>query len=146
MAKAILCDVDGTLADLEHRLKYVHQNPKDWHSFHSALMEDIPHDWCVELLDLYRKNGYKILLMTGRGAEYRELSLKWFQKHRIAYDELLMRPSGDQRHDWQIKKELYEGHVKPHYQVRFVIEDRQSVVDMWREMGLTCLQCAPGDF
>jgi len=27
-----------------------------------------------------------------------------------------------------------------------VIDDRQVVVDFWRAEGLTCLQCAPGDF
>lgn len=146
IAKAILFDVDGTLADLEHRLKYVHQTPKDWHAFHSSLMEDTPHEWCLELLNLYRGNGYKVILMTGRGEEYRDLSLKWFEKYDINYDELLMRPAGDQRHDWEIKKELYENFVKDNYDIRFVVEDRKSVVKMWRDIGLVCLQCAPGDF
>jgi hypothetical protein len=27
-----------------------------------------------------------------------------------------------------------------------VVDDRQKVVDMWRENGLTCFQVAPGDF
>lgn len=145
-SKAILFDIDGTLADLEHRLRFVRQTPKDWHAFHSALLEDEPHEWCLELLRLHQNNGYKILLMTGRGEEYRDLSLDWFKKYDIQYDELLMRPKGDQRHDWEIKKELYEEYVAPRYQVSFVVEDRQSVVDMWRKIGVICLQCAPGDF
>jgi len=27
-----------------------------------------------------------------------------------------------------------------------VFDDRQKVVDMWRDMGLTCMQVAPGNF
>jgi hypothetical protein len=30
--------------------------------------------------------------------------------------------------------------------VLFVVEDRNRVVEMWREEGLVCLQCAPGEF
>lgn len=144
--KAIICDIDGTLADLEHRLVHVHKTPKDWHAFHSSLMEDTPHPWCVDLINLYRENGHRIILMTGRGEEYRDLSLEWFKKYQIHYDELLMRSAGDQRHDWEIKKELFEKNVKDRFQVSFVVEDRKSVVDMWRDIGLVCLQCAPGDF
>ena len=30
--------------------------------------------------------------------------------------------------------------------VEMVFDDRQKVVDMWREIGLTCMQVAPGNF
>jgi hypothetical protein len=30
--------------------------------------------------------------------------------------------------------------------VLFIVEDRTSVVEMWRAQGFVCLQCAPGDF
>ena len=42
--------------------------------------------------------------------------------------------------------ELYEQHVKDHYDVLCVFDDRNQVVDMWREIGLKCLQVQPGDF
>ena len=29
---------------------------------------------------------------------------------------------------------------------KFVVEDRDQVVKMWRSLGLTCFQCAKGDF
>ena len=31
-------------------------------------------------------------------------------------------------------------------QVLCVFDDRQKVVDMWRELGLTCMQVDKGDF
>ena len=30
--------------------------------------------------------------------------------------------------------------------VFMTVDDRQKVVDMWRGLGLTCFQVAPGDF
>ena len=32
------------------------------------------------------------------------------------------------------------------YNVKFVLDDRNRVVEMWRSLGLTCLQVADGDF
>ena len=34
----------------------------------------------------------------------------------------------------------------PKDRVLVIFEDRASVVKMWRELGLTCLQVAPGEF
>ena len=53
-----------------------------------------------------------------------------------------MRPFGDRRKDLIVKKELYMNHIHNNYDVICVFEDRQSVVDMWRELGLLCCQVA----
>jgi hypothetical protein len=57
-----------------------------------------------------------------------------------------MREAGDSRKDSIVKQELYERHIKPSYDVFVVLDDRNQVVDMWRSLGLVCLQVAPGDF
>lgn len=57
-----------------------------------------------------------------------------------------MRPEGDERKDSIVKQEIYEKYIKDRYNVRFVLDDRNQVVDMWREVGLKVLQVAPGDF
>lgn len=41
---------------------------------------------------------------------------------------------------------MYETQIAPYYRVTAVFDDRQQVVDMWREIGLTCCQVAPGNF
>ena len=43
-------------------------------------------------------------------------------------------------------KELYEKYIKDSYNVLCVFDDRQKVVDMWREEGLLCCQVYYGDF
>lgn len=152
ITKALIVDIDGTLANAEHRLHYIRDEQgglkadKNWHAFHAACIDDEPFKWCLDMVTIYKKHDYAIFLMTGRGAEHREATLSWLKKYRVPFDELYMRGVGDHREDSVVKKELYRFHIEDDYRVEFVLEDRKSVVAMWREVGLTCLQCAPGDF
>jgi hypothetical protein len=59
---------------------------------------------------------------------------------------LIMRATGDMRKDSIIKQELLEREIVPNSFVDFVLDDRNQVVDMWRSLGLTCLQVDYGDF
>ena len=58
----------------------------------------------------------------------------------------MMRKEGDHRRDSIVKKEIYDTLIKDEFDVEFVLDDRQQVVDMWREIGLKCLQVAEGNF
>jgi hypothetical protein len=77
-------------------------------------------------------------------------SIDWIRKHVFMSDlapvEIYMRPSGDRRPDFVVKKEIYARDIEPRHNVWFVLDDRSSVVKMWREIGLTCLQVAEGDY
>lgn len=45
------------------------------------------------------------------------------------------------------KKELFEAHIARKFYIEFVLDDRDQVVDLWRnELGLTCFQVNYGDF
>ena len=150
--EALIVDIDGTLANVDHRLRFIRdeagvlKKDRDWHAFHKACIDDEPFTWCKDLVSLYKEKGHHIFLITGRGEEYLEQTLNWLKKHGVHYDDLYMRPLGDQREDHIIKKEIYTQKIEQSFDVSFVLEDRKSVVAMWRESGLTCLQCAPGDF
>jgi len=72
---------------------------------------------------------------------------RWLAKHNVPYDMLIMRKHTDTRKDSIIKKEIFDEHIKGKYFVRFVLDDRNQVVDMWRQdLGLPCLQVYYGDF
>ncbi|WP_442934833.1 phosphatase domain-containing protein [Nitrincola sp. A-D6] len=45
-----------------------------------------------------------------------------------------------------VKSRLLEQIRASGYNPWLVLDDRDSVVNQWRTLGLTCLQCAPGDF
>lgn len=146
MKPAIIVDFDGTLSDTKHREHFVLTQPKKWQEFFEAAGDDPLHDWCAEIIQAMKERGCSIILLTGRPEWMRDLSEKWLEKYQIPYDALYMRADDDHRDDPIVKWDIYQDSIKPDYNVLFVLEDRQRVVDMWREHHITCLQCAVGDF
>jgi hydroxymethylpyrimidine pyrophosphatase-like HAD family hydrolase len=37
MMKTIVCDIDGTVANIEHRRQYVATKPKNWKAFNAGM-------------------------------------------------------------------------------------------------------------
>ena len=77
-----------------------------------------------------------------------ELTRHWLDIHLgwDSWDSLHLRKNNDYRKDSIVKKEMYDT-IKDTHDVLWVIDDRQQVVDMWRDdLGLTVLQVAKGDF
>ncbi len=143
--KWVIFDLDGTLADIQHRLHHIQKDDKDWDSFNKDCLHDHPKKRIIALLNMCRREGYQIAIMSGRDAAYKHLTEQWLREMGIYWSKLLLRPHGDHRSDTVVKKELFVAnfHVED---VWFVIEDRDKVVDMWRELGLTCLQCMKGEY
>ena len=144
--KAIIVDIDGTLANVDHRRHFVEGEEKDWSSFFAAMKDDPLNNWCKTIMDLYGQYGYYIILVTGRPKKYKKDTLIWLAKYGIWNDALYMRPDENHDNDDEIKRRIYEERIEPFYDVDFVIDDRDKVVKMWREMGLVCLQCDYGAF
>lgn len=138
LPSAVLVDIDGTVALMQGR------SPYDGELVHT----DIPNPAIVRLVADLRAGGERIVFCSGRDAEYRDVTMRWLLENDVAEpdDPLLMRPAGDTRKDSIIKRELFEEHVRHAYAVRFVLDDRNQVVRMWRSLGLTCLQVADGAF
>jgi len=91
-------------------------------------------------------DGLKIIFMSGRSAVCRTETERWLAGEGFWDFELFMRPEGDNRKDSEIKLELFNAHVRDKYNVQLVLDDRNQVVQLWRNLGLTCLQVADGDF
>ncbi len=132
---AIIVDIDGTLAIRRDR------SPYDW----SKVGQDDVNETIRKLLIRYRSIQH-LILVSGRDSCCRAETVDWLKRNNIAYDELFMRPEGNNEKDSIIKKRIYEDHIKGRFNVDFVLDDRNQVVEMWRELGLTCLQVAEGDF
>lgn len=136
---AILVDIDGTLALMNGR------SPYDW----SRVFEDSVNEPVVNHLLNMRHRGNdvcRIILMSGRDEVSRAETERWLRFHGIPYDELHMRAKGDMRRDDLVKYELFNDHVRNNYRVEYVLDDRDQVVKMWRDIGLSCWQVAPGNF
>ena len=137
LPKAIVCDLDGTLALMNGR------NPFDA----ASCLEDSPNVPVVNMVKNYTKLGYKILLLSGRSDEFKPQTLKWLKIHNIEYDLLVMRNKGDFRKDSVIKEEFFKNNIVSKFYVEVVLDDRDQVVDLWREkLNLPCFQVFYGDF
>ena len=145
--KAIIVDLDGTLADCEHRKKFIEGSKKDWKSFlkDENIIQDKLNLWCASIISHF-KSSHKIILVTGRNEFTRYITEEWLASHDQYYDLLLMRKDQDYRQDVVIKEEIYNLHIQPNFSVTFCVDNRKQVVDMWRRMGLICLQCDEGEF
>lgn len=134
---ATIFDIDGTLAFNAFRGPYEHDKA----------FSDLCNIPVAGFVDLSRARG-KIVYLSGRSAEWRDITLAWLERFKLLQDGdlVLMRARDDKRDDAIIKRELYERHVKGQFYVRAVFDDRDKVVAMWREIGLPCFQVRPGDF
>lgn len=132
---ALLVDLDGTLALLNGR------NPYDA----STCEQDLPNLPVLETVQKWQ-SSLRIIILSGRTDDCRPQTERWLEKNGVKYSLLLMRKTGDQRKDALIKEEFYRQQLEGNYNIRFVLDDRQQVVDMWRSLGLTVFQVAEGDF
>lgn len=139
-------DLDGTLADVGHRRHHVATRPKNWAAWNAAMGDDKPVEPIQRLLFMLHAAKYRIVICSGREVVFRENTERWLRDHLIPFDAIYMRAAKDHRDDGTVKSELLDQILADGWLPWIVFDDRSRVVDMWRERGLTCLQCAPGDF
>jgi len=140
LSHAIICDLDGTLA--------IHNGRGPFE--YDKCDTDLVNEAIARIIYDYTKspvNGNNIIFMSGREDSCKTKTLNWIQDNtRITDFKLYMRKTGDFRKDSIIKKEIFDTYIKDQYYIDFILDDRDQVVKMWRDMGLTCLQVAEGNF
>lgn len=149
--KYVIVDIDGTVSIVGDRVRHLSENPCNWDEFYRRCGEDLPNEPIVKMVQcLIYDQHYEAVYMTGRRESERTTTMKWLQKHRIGSPYLFMRPDGDRRHDTEVKPELMDLFFKNTFtsklDIAFILEDRNSMVAKWRELGYTCLQVADGNF
>lgn len=139
--KSVIFDIDGTIADHTHRLHHILKSPKDYDAFYDACDQDWPIEPIIQLvIDMYAR-GYKVLIVSGRTDRVRDKTVQWLTRHMVPYHHLYMRKHKDFRQDYIIKGEILDEIIEDGYNIMFAVDDRNSVVKMWRERGIICLQC-----
>jgi len=141
--EVVICDVDGTVALMgkgeEGRRQFYH-----W----DRVGEDDPNTPVIDLVRILRTAGLRIVFVSGRDEVCRDETMAWLLDHgaALAGDELYMRPHKDNRPDNEVKAEIYGREIAGSFSVKYVVDDRDQVVKMWRSLGLTVLQVADGAF
>lgn len=136
----VVFDLDGTLANLDHRLHL--QITKDWRGFFAAVGGDTPILHAIKVAQAMADAGHRVEVWSGRSDECREATERWLALNLVPYDALIMRTAGDTRPDDIVKQEFLRGGGTPD----LIFDDRDRVVAMWRGLGIPCFQVAQGDF
>ena len=142
----VMSDLDGTLANVDHRLHHILEPPADWEAFFLACGDDAPIERTISVLRHLHAAGYEIVIVSGRGDVAREETVAWLERYRVPCDRLLLRRRGDDRPDDAIKRDLVEANGLTPERTLVVLEDRAFVVRFWRERGYHVFQVADGDF
>ena len=141
----VIFDLDGTLADINHRLHYIKESPKNWEQFFSHIPFDTPIDHIAELLHMYNKSTYDVVFVTGRPERTRKNTIAWLNAHGMYNGEpIYMRNDNDRSPDDQVKMYLLHALRDDGWEPTMVFDDRDRVVAMWRRQGIPCLQVAEG--
>lgn len=139
----IIVDVDGTVA------KMVNRGPFEW----DKVGEDEPREEVIAAVNGFRTSWHLLtgkdpdtFYFSGRDSVCYPDTLDWLIKWVVSDDLLYlhMRPYGDSRPDYIVKRELWEQHIKDKYRVVAVFDDRPSVLRLWRELGFTTFDVGPG--
>lgn len=134
---AIIVDIDGTLA-----LNTCGRSPYDL----TRVYEDTPNRGVVAAVQAASWDEVGVIYLSGREDSCRRDTERWITEHVGIGGPLYMRASDDKRKDSIVKRELFDQHVRDRFDVLYVLDDRNQVVEMWRSLGLTVFQVAEGDF
>lgn len=141
-----ICDIDGTIADLTHRRKWIEDKPKNWAAFEANMDKDEPIPHVIELVKFLKDQGLTVIICSGRGEQNRTVTVDWLNSVGVSFNVLYMRKKKDYRADDIIKEELLDQIIADGFNPKLVLDDRDRVVAMWRKRGLTCIQVAEGNF
>ncbi len=138
LKSAVVVDIDGTLATMKDR------SPYQW----DRVGEDEPVQAVIDAVEAAYNMGYEVIVMSGRDGSCRAITHRWLLDHlpEGVMFNLFMRAEGDMRKDDIVKYELFNENVRDKYHVKYVLDDRDQVVAMWRKLGLPTFQVNYGDF
>lgn len=137
--KAVIFDIDGTLALMDDRDPY----DEDQYEMDSL------NEYVYNIYSEFRKNPeYKILVVTGRRGTPTGIknTISWLQSYGINYDEIHFRPENNPTQPDSVVKEKIWRDIITRYYIDFMIDDRTQVVEHARLCGFNVLQTTFGDF
>ena len=166
--KTVIFDLDGTLANIDTRRNMsLKPNGKlDWDIFadpSSILNWDVPNVPVIKMAQLFKADGFRIVIFSGRNDRGFDATVQWLNNNHVPFDLLVMRPDKFKDMSWPIadgnpatsdmrfmpdeilKRKMLDTFVDIN-DVFLVVDDRDKVVKMWRDLGLNTFQVAPGDF
>ena len=142
-ARAVIVDVDGTLADVRHIRHHVASKPKNFDAFHAASEFVPPNQQAVDFAVRHFQSGHRVVVVTARMQKWLPVTRAWLDRHLpVPFDGPFHRQDGDGRPDVQVKREIFR-YLARHYDVRAACDDNPNVVALWTELGIP-VEVVPG--
>jgi phosphoglycolate phosphatase-like HAD superfamily hydrolase len=147
---SVIFDLDGTLALIDkRRSKAAKENGKiNWKVFFSPenIQLDEPNIAVIKTFQAMKQAGFEVGIFSGRDSISRKETEVWLKENGIQFDFFKMRPQGSHTPDDVLKKMWLDEMISDGKEILCVFDDRDKVVKMWRENGISCFQVAPGNF
>jgi hypothetical protein len=148
--KTVIFDLDGTLALIDDRRK-VSTKPNgkiDWDKFFDPknINLDKPNIPVIKMAQLLASTDHQIVIFSGRSDATIYTTKSWLNKHKVPFHIIKMRPAKDFTPDDVLKQNWLDDLFPYRGDILCVFDDRDKVVQMWRDNGLTCMQVADGNF
>lgn len=145
--KCVVFDIDGTLANGNHRIWAIRSEPKKWSIYFGLLAEDT----VIEPIALICRAVHEypdicVLYCTGRPEEYIPQTAQWLKDSALPEVPIYYRKKGDFRDDSIVKLELLKEIEANGYDIVMLFDDRNRVVLAARGAGYTVAQVAEGDY
>lgn len=146
----VIFDLDGTLALIDKRRKLsTKENGKlNWEKFFDPknISLDEPNVPVIKAFQAMKAIGYRVGIFSGRDSISKKETEFWLAEHNIIPDFLRMRPQKSFTKDDVLKKKWLDEELAIGHKILCTFDDRDKVVKMWRDNGITCFQVAEGSF
>lgn len=134
---AVIIDIDGTVACMKGIRK-----PFEW----DKVGEDNPRLFVINMLEGLMGQGITPVFLSGRDGCCQKDTYDWIYRNIMDTDfHLFMREPNDSRKDKIVKEEIFWKYVANNFNVVGAIDDRSSVLQLWRELGINNIIDVSGD-
>ena len=165
----IIFDLDGTLADCEHRRHFIDPNSvnhlrdedgyynvltgekwkPDWQSFYDACDKDEPIIQVIDIWNLQISLGMMGIhqIWSGRSESVRKKTDQWLDKNLLCFEshQLKMRPIGNTEPDEVLKERWLDEVIAQGNTIDFVFDSHPGSIAMWRRRGIFVFNCCQHD-
>jgi hypothetical protein len=138
LPKAVIIDVDGTLADVSSIRHHVLGAPgvhKDFDAFHRESVNVPAHRHVVDAALRAHILGTAVLIVTARKARWRNHTAMWLALNGVPSDGMWMRADHDSRPDREVKQGILN-RIRLTYDVIHAYDDNPKVLEVWEANGI----------
>lgn len=132
----IIIDLENTLSNSSHRMK--HLESSDQVRFQEEFKNDTLNENVKLFMDMWRKNGYDIVILSAKKDIYLKMVVDWLVKYDVIFTELIMKPATKNGVSDINFKEAYV--YQNSQDIMFALDDVGANCKMFAKYNIPCLR------